>query len=116
MLLNEHGNMCCLGFLCRQLGIEDILNIAIPSDIPRSVSSFREMDFLFSQSESGKFYESIIINLNDHREKSNEERELVLKKLFRRNHIELQFHGQYPDPIPGVQQELASEGSGSPSE
>ena len=82
-LLNDVGNMCCLGFKALHLdGYEpsDILHVGTPSEI-EGYHSNKRLDT----------FEGEAIRLNDARDVATEDREPLLIKLFATEGIELTF-------------------------
>lgn len=102
-LLDKHGNMCCLGFACKQLaGLSDadILDACGPASVgPHAI---RKLQYLRRNSAGGvkavaTKLTSEAMNINDHHELTREEREDKLIKIFRKNGVELKFTGEYSD-------------------
>lgn len=87
MLLNEQGNMCCLGFACNAAGVpkDHLKGLGIPSQLIRSLHSLA-LDQIASIE-----YEAI--SLNDSPDAHPMTREAQLKRLFSRVGIELKFEG-----------------------
>lgn len=89
-LLNERGYMCCLGFYCLALGYakNDIRDIDDPSML-------YEID-LIEEWLSANHWERLqeLVEVNDHRGLTRQEREAEVKRLFR-PHVEVVFTGEY---------------------
>ena len=96
-LLNDEGDMCCLGFLCKDKGIrdKDILNMPGPwmllalrpqlSDILSGLA-FRDDDVRMNTT-----FSEDAIEINDDIDLSEENRESQLIDLFKEKGIELVF-------------------------
>ena len=92
-LLNEEGNMCCLGFHCLQFTKatrEDIRGKQLPSDISVGIGK----TILLGRRGLGSWFADAAANINDDENISEQERELLLKKLFKIKSYEINFTGK----------------------
>lgn len=99
-LLNEQGNMCCLGFVCKAYGVSNkaMLGVENPNDVdhPRVPSILIRYD---EYSSGGPLLSALAdntISLNDCGRIPAKELERELKKLFKEAGIELVFSGRTP--------------------
>lgn len=89
-LLNDDGDMCCLGFECVQRGFskKEILNKTSPSELNRTIPNM-------TTKLRGYFENNYLIfkciSINDSPIINDSERMSELKKLFRRRKITIQF-------------------------
>lgn len=89
----EDGKMCCLGFICKQSGIEDanMTNIGGPDSLAqrakRKVEFFFPPDWLIGQLP----WVTEAIAINDASHLSEAHREALLMKLFAEHNIDLVF-------------------------
>lgn len=90
-LLNDDGNMCCLGFICNQAGVpKTLLN---NQGFPYSVEHKRVPKYLVENgSNTNLTYQAIQINDTFMDGKT---RERKLKALFK-DHVKLEFVGKTP--------------------
>ena len=86
-LLNELGNMCCLGFASKAAGVtaSDLLDREAPSELRIEYSPPGIIQLWDIETDA--------IELNDNWRISNKTREAKLKKLFSTAGIELKFEG-----------------------
>lgn len=117
-LRNEDGNQCCLGFVCKKLGLanNDIENIPDPG-------SFGDSEFMIDFGVEGASLKNLVnkltphlLTVRGHNEKhwvgeamrlndyddddmSEEEREEKLTALFLKNGFELKFVGPKVNPF-----------------
>lgn len=95
-LLNADGNMCCLGFVCKALGLSDeqIANRAYPQStslkIPQ-LTEFRDVSFPKDTTLS-----CTAAAINDSPAIPSKEKEKQLKNLFLEHDIKLTFVGRTP--------------------
>lgn len=101
-LLNEEGYMCCLGFFCISRKIEKNSIISIPEPemllhandgkkIPELVKIMNdEEDYLVST-----FFCARAMEINDSHIILIEEKEEMIKELFKEKNIEVEFIGEY---------------------
>lgn len=95
-LKNEEGHMCCLGFVCSQLS--DVqLNLEVePEDLGVEIPEISEHEeragvkVLVNTNLSNE-----AMGINDSVDTTPEEKEKLLKKLFKETNIELVFTGEY---------------------
>lgn len=90
-LLNPEGYMCCLGFICNQMGApeNDLRKCGEPSDL------HEEIEGLCSSDNFGDMYNSTLseeaILINDDEFSTVEEKIDKLHKLFKDSPYELEF-------------------------
>lgn len=109
-LLNSAGYMCCLGFVCNQIGFtnEQILNIGMPEEIPEEVFKKVKEDndvtpiFSITKHRGHMVYfnndlSEKAISINDDPVIGVIEREVKLTELFAKHGHELEFKGEYDD-------------------
>jgi len=90
-LLNPEGNMCCLGFLARKIGVKDILNRGMPTSCKGSPEGIPHLvDKVTGHTDFAT--EAIVINDGFHETSKQKERELT--RLFKKEGIELTFKGK----------------------
>lgn len=97
VLLNQNGNMCCLGFVCAAEGIstEDMLHRITPRFIgqPKSLVNTTKGGLYISNTELC----NQAMEYNDESSLSKSGRENALKKIFAaEGTYELEFVGDYP--------------------
>ena len=102
LLHNKQGNMCCLGFVCEQLGVprENLTGVDTPGllDLEELPDSLAESLSLLRQGASTDTeLSSSAMDLNDSDDYTPVEREKLLSQLFRNYGHELEFTGAYPD-------------------
>lgn len=99
-LLNDQGYMCCLGHVCRQLGVavKDMEGIDIPSRINQSIP-------ILTRKCDGTYQDTILANraikINDDHDTTLQKKESLLKKLFKQFGHTVVFEGKYE--IKGLQ-------------
>jgi len=89
----EYGEMCCLGFFCKALGIPkaEMEDLAIPSElyhlnkIPKWLLYDEDLS---TQDDLGK-----LLDLNDSDIIEDSERELKIKEIFKKRGIKVKFVG-----------------------
>lgn len=97
-LLNEQGNMCCLGFVCKATGLsdQDIMMRSYPQ------STFLSIDKLTTFSHPDISYPKDTAlscraaSINDNQSIPQKAKEKMLKDLFLENDIKLKFVGRTP--------------------
>lgn len=95
-LLNDDGNMCCLGFVCKALGLSDeqIVNKAYPQstslEIPQ-LTEFRDVSYPKDTTLS-----CTAAAINDSPSIPSKKKEERLKELFLEQDIKLTFVGRTP--------------------
>ena len=106
-LLNEEGNMCCLGFYAKACGFTDasIQGVAVPSRLSRNTketvpgltnSVYTDSDG-FSRARATDLSDEAI-SINDSTYDTNS-RERALKALFKAHGTKVKFVGRYPKGI-----------------
>jgi len=115
-LRNQEGNQCCLGFVCKKLGLTDanILNVATPGsfsdseyiqDFAISSSKLKEIKnkitpaLLTVRGHEEKLWVRQAIAINDDVALTEQEREEKLSKLFLKNGFDLKFIGPEVNPF-----------------
>lgn len=86
-LLNVQGHRCCLGMVCKQLGVkdEDLLNVSSPEDLPKRVK------YLTSNEGNSKLaLEAMAIN--DDLTTTIETKKKKLRVLFKKHGHQLVFY------------------------
>ena len=100
-LLNEKGNMCCLGFYCLQIGgihKKDIYENAQPDELnSAAIIHNDEMLHLVVDEEHlmNSYFTSRAIVINDDEELTNEEREIFIQEHFKQIDVEVVFTNDY---------------------
>lgn len=86
--------MCCLGFVCNQLGIpkDDLYQNTDPMDLAYDWN----IPYLLKGFGNSKLT-SKAININDSTEYPPKEKERLLKKLFNEHGLGIRFIGEYPE-------------------
>jgi hypothetical protein len=107
MLLNDKGQMCCLGFYSKQLGglsDEEILNIDAPSTLAERCGYGRmngDMLRLVKNDFCGEFktentsFAEEAIAINDNERIENDVREIEIIQHFKRIGVDVVFTGEY---------------------
>ena len=106
-LLNEHGNMCCLGFICNQTGTsrDKLLGLASPGHVVLDYGKGKVPSVLINKDEDresvaagfdldSKLSEEAM-SINDAHGTSNRTKEAQLKRLFA-GVYDLKFVGRTP--------------------
>lgn len=110
-LLNNDGFMCCLGQVCKQLGVPEskMLNVPAPLTlVHRSYTSAESLHPLGYIVEAGVLagtaltQEAMSCNDNPYDSMRPEDREQTLTELFARNGHTLTFVGSYHEPVHSV--------------
>lgn len=105
-LLNDAGNMCCLGHISKQCGAKLNTFYGMPEDLAIDVHSKPYAllkDFLISIDVTARrdFYNNDLAGkaaiINDSRKTSDKQREAKLTKLFAKAGYKLKFVGKYVD-------------------
>lgn len=100
-LLNEKGNMCCLGFYCLQLGEiskNQILGISLPEDLNNvNVYDDAMLHLVYKNDLRNTHFTEEAIDINDAEELTNEEREKEIIKHFKQIDVEVVFTNDYND-------------------
>lgn len=86
--------MCCLGFVCNQLGIpkEDLLNKRTPA----VVGNKWNIPYLLDPNGYHLELSRYAMNVNDDSSITASEREIWLKKLFNEYNLDIKFIGRAP--------------------
>lgn len=100
-LLNPSGYMCCLGFVCEQLGgfaLDDLYG----REYPRELTETKELEGLLVEDKDGRYVHTHLTNeaieINDDNSLSLQEREKQLAELFEPYGVELVFTGDHEVP------------------
>ena len=95
-LLNEQGNMCCLGFVCKALGLSDeqIANREYPQSTSLKIPQLTEFNNVSYPQDTTLSCTAAVIN--DSPIIPPKEKEKRLKSLFIENDIKLTFVGRTP--------------------
>jgi hypothetical protein len=90
-LLNGGGKMCCLGFECKRLGLEDdvILDIDMPDELMDKDADLELPEWLSETHPESDVY--IAAQINDRKGLIEEEREQKITKIFAAHDIEVKF-------------------------
>lgn len=104
-LLNHLGYMCCLGQICKQMGVSDenLSSRATPQDILESDDKYPQLNgiLLYSDLDSGHDIDSELstsaMTINDDENLTHNERKGALVKLF-------EEHGHTIEFVKGVQE------------
>lgn len=95
-LLNDQGNMCCLGFVCKALGLSDeqIVDRAYPQSTQLEIPHLTEFHDVSYPKDTILSCRAAAINDSPmiHSKKKEEQ----LKNLFLENDIKLTFVGRTP--------------------
>lgn len=91
-LLNSRGNMCCLGFVCNQLGIDEAHLERIPTP-RRLLSELRKKikDYPFLDEGFNSALSKDAMKINDNPGLPSPEKEKQLTELFKKNGLTLNF-------------------------
>jgi len=98
-LLNEKGNMCCLGFYCLQIGEiskNEILGIGLPEDL-NDINIYDD-DMLHLVNEDNlrnTIFTTKAIEINDAKLLTNEQREKAIQEHFNQIDVEVVFTNDY---------------------
>ena len=113
-MLNDEGNMCCLGHVCHNSGFgKDLLyDKGFPNEVIRG-SDFLDIPLLVEQDDPD-FPEEVIdtyftgaaVRINDDESLSLKGREKELKALFKEHGMNLKFVGRYPASMLQYDKEL----------
>lgn len=107
-LLNDQGNMCCLGFFSVACGLSksDIDDVGEPNEITPSPENTDklpgwlvklECDYNEDENDAGYIYfvdepdTEKLININDDSELSENTREFKIKEIFKSHDIDVEF-------------------------
>lgn len=95
-LLNEHGFMCCLGFVCRQLGSHstDIYERGAPDYVNLEAQDLLVPILLDDKGNVTRLTSSAVV-INDDTGLTPAEREQQLIALFKEHGHEITFEGKY---------------------
>lgn len=95
-LLNEHGFMCCLGFVCRQLGLHstDIYERGAPDFLILEAQD-PLVPILLDDKGNPSRLTALAMNINDDNGLTPAEREQQLIALFKEHGHEITFEGKY---------------------
>lgn len=100
LLRNEFNYMCCLGFMCHQLGVpkKDLLDMGQPS----SLAGKYKLPGLLKKKDGKPIQTNLTkeaIKINDLESLTRKEREKRLTELFKKKGIEVIFKNYYPRKI-----------------
>lgn len=98
-MLNDQGNMCCLGQICYQAGVgaESLLEQADPEDaLEREMRPLTKMRFY---GPANTTLACQAMRINDSKGKGLQQREYELQALFREAGYKLKFTGKYPESV-----------------
>jgi hypothetical protein len=95
-LLNDHGFMCCLGFVCIQLGLteDQIEGQPEPSYLGPETHS-KIGDVFFDTHGLANEFTAAAIEINDDPQTPRQQREKELTSLFKDYGYDLEFTGKY---------------------
>ena len=95
-LLNDRGNMCCLGFVSKQCGAKTgvLLGKSFPSELGCTLPA--KAKFLLEVDEYQPWLEDRAQAINDDPALKPNTREAKLKALFREAGHEIEFYGRTP--------------------
>lgn len=98
MLVNSKGYMCCLGFVCEQLGFNKSL-ISLRGDPADALLEHAMLTTKFND-DLGSHYDNsdlcnLAIEINDNSDTTPQEKEKLLIELFEKYHHEIEFVGKY---------------------
>jgi hypothetical protein len=94
-LLNPANNsMCCLGFVCHQLGVKksDLKHISVP----QSLGANWDIPYLLNKKGFDSKLTREAVEINDNPTISPKEKEKELKKLFKKHNLGIKFIGKAP--------------------
>jgi len=96
-LLNEAGNMCCLGFVCRQLKVpkKALLGTDQPGALELNLTTKARVDKQLSEDLVDD-----AIGINDSPNLQPRDREKQLRRLFAKHGHTLSFVGRTPAKMP----------------
>ena len=93
-LLTKTGQMCCLGFLAKELGYQDqeILKIGTPAGLYDDGKKFPR-SFFPKKPDIAKLSDScwFLVEVNDNPSLTDDKREYLLAKEFEKNNIKVEF-------------------------
>lgn len=98
LLLNEEGNMCCLGFYCLQLGKLDeneIIDIGLPEDLVRGDLNADMLHLVHENDLRNTIFTTKAIEINDAKLLTNEQREKAIQEHFKQIDLEVVFTNDY---------------------
>lgn len=95
-LLNEEGNMCCLGFVCKAMGISDeqMADRAYPQSTGLEIPQLTQ--FYDESYPRDSALSCAAAAINDNPAIPPKEKEKQLKNLFLEKNIKLKFVGETP--------------------
>ena len=87
MMLDDKGKMCCLGQICKQSGVENMLNL----DYPDNCESKNVPKFLLDSYGHDSLLAIKAAEINDEYDLTDTEREKLLIELFKKEKISIKF-------------------------
>ena len=90
-LLNDEGEMCCLGFYLRQCGMPQkvLRNQASPFDVKDTIP--KQARWLLNEEGQNSASCNSLISINDVGTKNDKKRERKIKKRFGKHNVEVKF-------------------------
>lgn len=92
-LMNEQGYLCCLGFACRNMGVNDrqLLNNSTPEDVLKEESKITTIGSWNINRIVDNSVTDDAIRINDDEVSSQKKKELDLTILFKNNGVDIIF-------------------------
>ena len=96
-LLNNRGNMCCLGFYCAALGfsLTEIDDLGMPAELANNHESSKGFEWLVGRGNNDSYRDSEIgenlAHINDRSSLTESEREATIIELFKDNYVKVTF-------------------------
>ena len=94
-MLNAEGYMCCLGQICKQMGMPDVQ--LLDKGTPHSAGCTDRL--LMNNRGVNNHLSCDAMATNDHLAFSDEQREAELVKMFGDVGVEIVFEGEYAAPV-----------------
>jgi hypothetical protein len=107
-LLNQEGYMCCLGFICKAVGIRDaaISGVSTPLNVcladkeaEKKIGSLVQLGPWRTLVNSGLSRDAM--HINDYRDTTPDQKEEKLLELFKDSEFEIEFTGEYKEKLNG---------------
>lgn len=100
-LVNDQGYMCCLGFMCVEMGVEknSCSRIGLPEDL-EPIDCIKIPLLVHSVAKSNTEFACKAIEINDDNDISSHEREEQLTEHFSNHGIQVEFINEYVNGKP----------------
>lgn len=95
-LVNNAGFMCCLGFMCMEMGVESLscYEIGLPEDL-EPIDYIKIPLLVHPVAKSNTKFTCDAIRINDDMDMSSQKREEELTKHFSNHGIQVEFINEY---------------------